>query len=55
MLEVYRRLLARHHTCGRLTSGDANILELLAEPGAEDIEFDAPRLGESISRPADFA
>jgi len=30
------------------------IVELLAMPGGEDIEFDPPKLGDDIFEPADF-
>jgi prevent-host-death family protein len=32
-----------------------NIVELLSMPGTEDIEFDPPRLGDDLVRPADFS
>ncbi|MCY1291096.1 type II toxin-antitoxin system Phd/YefM family antitoxin [Pseudomonas jinjuensis] len=38
----------------RLTAGPGSIIELLAMPGIEDIEFEAPR-ADSLSRPADFS
>ncbi len=38
----------------RLTGGSGNIAEMLAIPGAEDIDFEAPRATD-IGRPADFA
>jgi len=38
----------------RLTSGSASIVDLLAMPGAEDIEFEPPR-ADDLARPADFA
>lgn len=38
----------------RLTGGIGSIADLLALPGAEDIDFDPPRAGE-ISRPAEFS
>ncbi|MBX9691249.1 MAG: type II toxin-antitoxin system Phd/YefM family antitoxin [Cyanobacteria bacterium] len=38
----------------RLTDTQQNIVEMLAMPGVEDIEFDAPRLSDDIYRPADF-
>jgi len=31
------------------------IVELLAMPGGEDIEFDPPKLGDDIFEPADFS
>jgi prevent-host-death family protein len=38
----------------KLVGGPANIIELLAMPGAEDIEFEPPRAGK-LFRPADFS
>jgi PHD/YefM family antitoxin component YafN of YafNO toxin-antitoxin module len=38
----------------KLTRSEANITDLLAMPGAEDIEFEAPRLGD-VTRPADLS
>jgi len=43
-IEEYRRLIG----------ASANISDMLSMPGAEDIEFEAPRLG-GFSRPADFS
>lgn len=48
-------VLLRHDAYRRLTEGNPNILDLLAEPGVEDIEFDPPRLGGGIFRPADLS
>jgi prevent-host-death family protein len=38
----------------RLTGGTANIAQLLAMPGAQDIDFEAPRVG-GISRATDVS
>ncbi|MBU1330727.1 MAG: type II toxin-antitoxin system Phd/YefM family antitoxin [Gammaproteobacteria bacterium] len=38
----------------RLTAGPGSIIDLLAMPGVEDIEFEAPR-AQGLSRPADLA
>jgi len=38
----------------KITGKGKSILELLAMPEADAIEFDPPRLGENIFRPADF-
>jgi prevent-host-death family protein len=39
-----------------LSGSSKNILELLAMPGLEDIDFDPPRLGnDEFPRPADFS
>ena len=43
-------VLLRHDSYRRLTRGGPSILELLGQPGAEDIEFDPPRLGGGIFR-----
>ena len=48
-------VLLRHDAYRRLTSDSPNIRELLAEPGVEDIEFDPPRLGEGLFRPAELS
>ena len=37
----------------RLTGGQKSLLELVAQPGA-DFEFDPPRLGSAIFKPADL-
>jgi prevent-host-death family protein len=47
-------VLLRHDAYRRLTGGGATILDLLAQAGVEDIEFDPPRLGQGIFRPADL-
>ena len=39
----------------RITGGKASIVELLAMPGAADIDFDPPRLGDELYRPADLS
>ncbi len=38
----------------RLTGGPGSIIDLLAMPGVEDIEFEAPRAQE-LSRPAELS
>jgi prevent-host-death family protein len=48
-------VLLRHDAYRRLAGDGPTIRELLAEPGAEDIEFDPPRLGNGIFRPADLS
>ena len=47
-------VLQRHDAYRRLVGGPS-IRELLHQPGAEDIEFDSPRLGCGIFRPADVS
>ena len=44
-IEDYERLLGRQ----------ATIVELLAMPGAEDIDFEPPRLDDLAHRPADLS
>lgn len=39
----------------KITRKEKNIAQLLAMPGAAAIEFNPPRLGEEIVRPADFS
>jgi len=48
-------VLLRHDTYCRLAGTSPSIRELLHQPGAEDIEFDPPRLGGRLFRPADLA
>ena len=47
-------VLLRHDAYRRLVGGGPGILDLLAQPGVEDIEFDPPRLGGGIIRPPNF-
>jgi PHD/YefM family antitoxin component YafN of YafNO toxin-antitoxin module len=39
----------------KLAGGEVSIIDMLAMPGAADIEFDPPRLRGPISRPADLS
>jgi prevent-host-death family protein len=39
----------------KLTGGHNGIIDLLAMPGVEDIEFEPPRLDGDFYRPADFS
>jgi prevent-host-death family protein len=48
-------VLLRHDMYRRLVGGGPTIRELLSQPGAEDVEFDPPRLGGGIFRPADLS
>jgi prevent-host-death family protein len=48
-------VLLRHDAYRRLTGDGPTIRELLDQPGVEDIEFDPPRLGTGIFRPADLS
>ena len=47
-------VLLRHDAYRRLVGGGPTIRELLDLPGAEDVEFDPPRLGGGLFRPADL-
>ena len=47
-------VLLRHDAYQRLAGERPGIRELLAQPGAEDIDFDPPRLGGGLFRPADL-
>lgn len=38
----------------RLAGVSGSIIEMLASPGAEDVEFDPPRLDGSFARPVDI-
>ena len=48
-------VLLRHDDYRRLAGRGPTIRELLDQPGVEQIEFDPPRLGDGIFRPADLA
>jgi prevent-host-death family protein len=48
-------VLLSHDAYRRLASDEPGIRELVDLPGVEDIEFDPPRLGEGIFRPADLS
>ncbi len=48
-------VLLRHDAYRRLTAGGPTILQLLAEPGAADVEFDPPRLGTGLFHPVDLS
>jgi len=39
----------------RVTRSQTSIVELLAMPGVADIDFDPPRLGDDVYRPADLS
>jgi hypothetical protein len=47
-------VLLRHDAWRHLAGDGPRIRELLAMPGLEDIDFDPPRLGSGIIRPADL-
>ncbi len=48
-------VLLRHDAYRRLTAGSPSIRDLLEEPGVENIEFDPPRLGGGLFRPAELS
>jgi PHD/YefM family antitoxin component YafN of YafNO toxin-antitoxin module len=48
-------VLLRHDEYGRLAGNSPRIRELLDQAGVEDIEFEPPRLGSGIFRPANLA
>jgi PHD/YefM family antitoxin component YafN of YafNO toxin-antitoxin module len=48
-------VLLRYDTYRKLTTSEPSILELLDHPESADIEFDPPRLGDGLFRPADLA
>ncbi|MFI5017622.1 MAG: type II toxin-antitoxin system prevent-host-death family antitoxin [Dongiales bacterium] len=48
-------VLMRHDAYRRLLSGGPTIRKLLELPGVEDIEFEPPRLGGGIFRPANLS
>jgi hypothetical protein len=39
----------------KITKTSGNILDMLAMPGVGDIDFEPPRLGDELIRPADFS
>lgn len=47
-------VLMRHDAFRRLTGRPPRIRELLDQPGVEDVDFDPPRLGGGLFRPADL-
>lgn len=48
-------VLLRHDAYRQLAGGGPTIRDLLDQPGVEDIEFDPPRLGGGLFRPADLS
>jgi len=48
-------VLLRHDAYRRLMKEGPTIRQLLEQPGVEDIDFDPPRLGTGIFRPADLS
>ena len=48
-------VLLRYDAYRRLTTGGPTIRQLLAEPGAADVEFDPPRLGTGLFHPPDLS
>lgn len=48
-------VLVSHDDYRRLIGGGPGIRELLSLSGVEDIEFDPPRLGNAVHRPADLS
>ena len=48
-------VLLRHDAYRRLAGGGPTIRELLHQPGMENIEFDPPRLGGELFRPANLS
>jgi prevent-host-death family protein len=47
-------VLLRYETYARLGEGEPKIRDLLDYPGAEDVDFEPPRLGGEVLRPADL-
>ena len=47
-------VLMRHELYRRLSAGSPSILELLSDPGMEDIEFEPSRMGSGVFHPADL-
>ena len=48
-------VLLRHELYRRLVKGEPSIRELLFDAAAEAIEFEPPRVGDGLFRPADLA
>lgn len=47
-------VLLRHDDYRRLTSEGPSLRQAVAQPGGDDIEFEPPRLGGPLFRPADL-
>jgi hypothetical protein len=47
-------VLLRHDAYRQLTAKESTILDMLAQRGVEDIEFDPPKLGSGLYRAADL-
>ncbi len=47
-------VLLRHDAYRRLKGDGRTLVEMLAHPESADIEFEPPRLGDGIFRPADL-
>jgi prevent-host-death family protein len=47
-------VLLSHDEYRRLAGKEPSILEMLAQPGGEDFDFEPPRLGGGLFRPADL-
>ena len=47
-------VLMRHEAYRRLAGEEPGIQELLDLPGMEEIEFEAPRMGDGVFRPAEL-
>jgi prevent-host-death family protein len=48
-------VLMSHDAYKRLAGGDVSLLDLLYYPGAEQIDFDPPRLNDGTFRPIDLS
>jgi PHD/YefM family antitoxin component YafN of YafNO toxin-antitoxin module len=48
-------VLMSHDAYKRLAGGEAGLVELLYYPGAEEIDFDPPRLVDASVRPIDLS
>ena len=48
-------VLMSHKAYKRLTGNDASLLELLYYSGADEIDFDPPRLNDNSFRPIDLS
>ena len=48
-------VLLTHDAYGKLAAPKRNMLELLAYPGVENIEFDPQPIGNELFKPVDFS
>ena len=47
-------VLMRHETYRKLLGKEPSLDDLLAHPASEEVDFDPPKLGDELARPAEF-